>query len=97
MKLAWSNLARQELQALQRYSVDNWGVLVARRYLEDVRDAAKSAAEHPDRTRTLRGQFRIQRVRSHYLVLDVDHAARRVTVARILHGAMDIERHLPEA
>jgi len=97
VKLAWSNLARQEMQALRRYSVDNWGAVVARRYLEDVRDAAKLAAEHPERTKPLRGQFRIQRVRSHYLILEVDPAAQRVTVARILHGAMDIERHLPEA
>ncbi|MFQ3595779.1 MAG: type II toxin-antitoxin system RelE/ParE family toxin [Sphingomonadaceae bacterium] len=95
MKLAWSNLARKELYELRNYSIDNWGAPVARRYLEDVRDAARAAAERPERARMLRGPFRILRVRSHYLILHVDPAARCVTIARILHVAMDIERHLP--
>lgn len=95
MKLSWSNLARKELEELGRYSIDNWGAPVARRYLEGVRDAAKAAAERPERTRLLRGPYRLLRVRSHYLILHVDPAARRVTIARILHVAMDIERHLP--
>ena len=95
MKLVWSNLARQELEHLRRYSIDNWGAAVARRYLEDIRDAAKSVAEHPERARFLRDDFRILRVRSHYLILNVDQMLQRVTMARVLHVAMDIERHLP--
>lgn len=95
MKLAWSNRARQELADLSRYSIEQWGAPVARRYLEDIRDAAKAAAARPDRTRLLRQDFRIVRVRSHYLILHVDLAQRRVTIARVLHAAMDIERHLP--
>jgi plasmid stabilization system protein ParE len=95
VKLAWSNLASQELADLVRYSVETWGPTVARRYLEDIRDAAKAAAARPERTRTLRHPFRIQRVRSHYLILHVDPGQQRVTVARVLHVAMDIQRHLP--
>ncbi len=95
MKLAWSNRARQELADLARHSVETWGPTVARRYLEDIRDAAKAAAARPDRARLLRPPFRIQRVRSHYLILHIDPAAGRVTIARVLHVAMDIERHLP--
>lgn len=95
MKLAWSNRARQELTDLAQYSVETWGATVARRYLEDIRDAAKLAASRPDRARLLRDNFRILRVRSHYLILHVDPNGQRVTVARVLHVAMDIERHLP--
>lgn len=95
MKLAWSNRARQELADLARYSIEQWGAPVARRYIEAIRDAAKAAAAQPDRTRPLRPPFRIQRVRSHYLILHIDPAQQRVTVARLLHTAMDIERHLP--
>ena len=95
MKLGWSNLARQDLEHLRRYSVNTWGVAVARRYFEDIRDTANAAAERPERARLLRGDFRIQRVRSHVLILHVDVGRERVTVARVLHGAMDIERHLP--
>jgi plasmid stabilization system protein ParE len=94
VKLAWSNRARQELADLARHSIEQWGAPVARRYLEDIRDAAKMAASHPDRARLLRDNFRILRVRSHYLILHVDPVAQRVTIARVLHVAMDIERHL---
>jgi plasmid stabilization system protein ParE len=95
VKLAWSNLARQELEELRRYSIERWGVGVARRYLEDIRDAAKAAAQHPERARHLRDSFWILRVRSNYLILQVDPQGQRVTIARVLHVAMDIERHLP--
>lgn len=93
MRLAWSNLARAELEALRHYSIENWGVAVARRYLLDIRDAAQLVAAQPDRARLLRGPYRIFRVRSHYLLLHV--APAQVTIARVLHSRMDIERHLP--
>jgi toxin ParE1/3/4 len=93
VKLAWSKLARRELEALRRYSIENWGADVARRYLEDIRDAARLVAAQPERARPLRGPFRILRVRSHYLIVHVE--ADRLTIARVLHSRMDIERHLP--
>jgi toxin ParE1/3/4 len=95
VKLAWSALAAAELRDLRRYSVERWGRAVAVRYLEDLRDAAKAVATEPDRARPLRGDLRILRVRSHYLIVHVDAEVGRVTVARVLHVAMDIERHLP--
>lgn len=95
MKLAWSNLAVRELQALRAHSIERWGEDVARGYLSDLRDAAKRVAARPDRAKRLKGAFRIARVRSHYLIVHVDEAADRLTIARVLHTAMDIERHLP--
>lgn len=97
MKLAWSKLAKAELIGLRDRSIKHWGRDAGLRYLEDLRDAAKLAAREPRRARALRGRLRIMRVRSHYLILDVDEASDRMTVARILHTAMDIERHLPDA
>ena len=95
MKLAWSNLARQELGALRRHSIGTWGNAVAHRYLGDIRDAAKAIAADPACARPLRGALRIRRVRSHYLIVHVDIQNGEVTIARVLHQAMDIERHLP--
>jgi plasmid stabilization system protein ParE len=95
VKLAWSNLAREDLRELWRFSVEHWGRKVAGRYLEDVRDAAKQAAIEPRRARPLKGPYRIRRVRSGYLIVHLDPAHDRLTVARVLHTAMDIERHLP--
>jgi toxin ParE1/3/4 len=94
VKLAWSNLARQELEHLRRYSIEHRGAQFAERYLEDVRDAANAVTERPMKSRLLKGNLRIHRVRSHYLIMAVDFAQQVVTIARVLHSAMDIERHL---
>ena len=96
MKLAWTNLAKTELADIRRYSVDTWGRSVAVRYLRDLRNAARTVAANPTRARPLRGPWRITRVRSHYLVCHCDERTETLTVARVLHTAMDIERHLPQ-
>ncbi len=95
MKLAWSSLAKEDLFVVRRFSIERWGRDVALRYLEDIRVAAKQLATAPGLARSLKGPFRIFRVRSHYLIVHVDLAADRMTVARLLHIAMDVERHLP--
>ncbi len=95
MRLAWSNLARDELVALRRVSVGRWGRDVAQRYLEDLRAAAKQVGLDPGRAKKLSGPYRVLRVRSHYLIVHVDPAGDCVTIARVLHAAMDIERHVP--
>jgi plasmid stabilization system protein ParE len=95
VKLAWSILATAELRALRRLSVKRWGRDVAQRYLEEVRAAAQQLSVDPLSARPLREPFRIFRVRSHYLFVHVDLETDRLTIARVLHVAMDIERHLP--
>ena len=95
MRLGWSNKAREELEALREFSIKTWGAGVARQYLSDIRDAARLIAGQPDPARPLKGDFRIMRVRSHYLICHLDKGADRLTIARILHVSMDIERHLP--
>lgn len=94
MRLAWAYRATTELHELRRISIERWGAAVAKRYLEDVR-AARLVAAQPGKARPLKGAFRLLRVRSHYLIVHVDKAAEVVTIARVLHVAMDIERHLP--
>lgn len=95
MKLAWCNLAIADLKELRRCSVERWGRDVGRRYLEDVRDAAKRLSVDPFCARPLKGAFRILRIRSHYVIVNVDMPADRLTVARGFHVMMGIERHLP--
>jgi plasmid stabilization system protein ParE len=92
VKLAWSALAIGELR---RRSVQPGGFEVSRRYLADLPDAAKRLSVEPGRARLLRGKFRIVRVRSHCLIAQVDAERDLGTIARVLHAAMDIERHLP--
>lgn len=94
MKLVWSKIAAAELRELRQSSVDRWGHDVSRRYLEELREAAEQLSGDPFRARPLRGPFRILRVRSHYVIARVDLGADRLIIARVLHVAMDIERHL---
>ena len=94
MRLACSGLAKSELADIRRFSTERWGRAVAVRYLEDLRDAAL-AASRPSGLRHLKGPYYIRRVRSHYLILHLDPDAQRLTVARVLHARMDVERHLP--
>ena len=95
MKLVWSAMAAGELRAIRRYSIERWGASVAAQYVSDLRDVAKLVAVHPHRARPLQGTLHLMRARSHYLICEVDDAAKRGTVARLLHVAMDLERHLP--
>jgi len=95
VKLAWSNLAKAELKELRRFSIERWGREVAQRYLEDLQAAAQRLCLDPHSARPLVGSFRACRVRSHYLIVYEDTAANRLTIARILHVTMDIDRHLP--
>ena len=95
MKLAWSHLCIRELREVRRYSIERWGRDVAARYIQDIRDGAKRAAADPYAARKLHGDLRIVRVRSHYLIIQVNESTSTVTIARLLHVAMDIERHLP--
>lgn len=95
MRLVWANRAKAELHDLRRYSIEHWGAAVAKSYLGDIRDAAKRVAATPERARLLKGPFRILRVRSHYLIVHVDPTSDKATIARVLHVAMDVERHLP--
>ncbi len=80
---------------MRRVSIERWGRDVALRYLEDIRAAAKQRATAPGLARLSKGPYRIFRVRSHDLIVHVDLAADRMTVARLLPIAMDAERHLP--
>ncbi len=95
MRLAWSKLTRAELRELLQSSIKRWGTHVAQRYLEDVQDAAKQLVATPALARPLKGELRIFRVRSHYLIVQADPSNNRLIIARVLHVAMDIERHLP--
>jgi plasmid stabilization system protein ParE len=94
VKLVWSVLAREELEAIKNHSIDTWGISVGRRYMSDIRDAAKLIARDPQRCRKLNEEFSLYRVRSHYLIVKPNAQDDLLMIARVLHVAMDLERHL---
>ena len=94
MKLFWSKRATAELSEIRRYSKDRWGTETAKAYLTDIRNAARAIAADQASLRPLRPPFFIKRVRSHYLIVHIHKESQILTVARVLHTSMDIERHL---
>ena len=95
MKLAWSTRAEAELRDIRTYSVERWGRCIATDYLRAIHSAAKHAATGKVQLRPLREGFWSLRVRSHLLIIQINEPETEIMVVRILHSAMDIERHLP--
>jgi plasmid stabilization system protein ParE len=95
MRLVWSNLTKNELNAVRTYSLKSWGHDVAARFMSDIGDAAKELAKNPKISRPLRGELRLFRVRSHYLIVTLDDSKAALVIMRALHVNGDIERHLP--
>ena len=95
MKLFWTAEAKKDLTGIRRFSIHRWGRDVAARYMADLRDSARHVAEDPRRARSFRGPYSLFKVRSHVLVTRSDDDNSRLVVVRVLHGSMDMTRHLP--
>ena len=95
MRLAWSDVAKAELREVRAYSIVRWSREVAANYLVELRDSASALAADQRRARQVKGRFHLFRVRSHFLIVSIDSAADILTIARVLHVTMDLDRHLP--
>ncbi|MDR1227443.1 MAG: type II toxin-antitoxin system RelE/ParE family toxin [Azoarcus sp.] len=92
--LVFSPAARVDVDVIWDYTVEHWGADQADRYMDDIRDACHGLASD-------RRQGRPVDVRPGYLkylagshvVYFRDHGD-RLEVVRILHGRMDVDRHL---
>jgi toxin ParE1/3/4 len=88
-------LARKDLRAIWRYSVENWGTVKADSYLRDINQFIARIADRPDfgkscdHVRT--GYFKAN-MGSH--VLFFTHLPDGIMVERVLHQSMDFTRHL---
>jgi len=92
--LLFAPAAQGDLAAIWRYSAERWGVRQADRYTDDIRDACQALT-----TGACRG--RLADVRPNYLkyaigmhVIYFRDYADQLKVIRILHGKMDVSRHL---
>jgi toxin ParE1/3/4 len=89
-------LAAKDLREIGRYTRQTWGVLQARRYREEFDLALQKLSLVPNAGRPrpdLAPRLRSFVVASHV----VFYVPRRggVTVVRVLHASMDVERALP--
>jgi toxin ParE1/3/4 len=87
--------AQRDLSDIWDYTEQQWGVVQAEAYVEDIRSAVERVAAHPERGRArdeVREGYRSFAVGRHaifYIARD-----RGVDVIRILHQRMDVGRHL---
>lgn len=87
--------ARRDLDAIWAYSVESWGEDQAERYLRGIQAAIETVADDPRRAIAcddIRPGYRKLHTGSHVIFFKVE--TDQVIVVRILHGRMDLGRHL---
>ncbi|MGB7934602.1 MAG: type II toxin-antitoxin system RelE/ParE family toxin [Gammaproteobacteria bacterium] len=87
--------ARSDIDAIWDYTIATWGVQQARHYLNGLHDVCTELADYPElgkcRDELYKG-LRVYPSGKHlvfYLIMD-----KGIDVVRILHGSMDVQRHL---
>jgi len=92
--LVFSPAAQADMEVIWDYTVEHWGFDQANRYTDDIRDACHGLASghRQGRPVDVRPGYLKYLVGSH-VVYFRDHCD-RLEVVRILHGRMDVERHL---
>ena len=95
MKVRLREGARRDLREILNYSVAQHGEAVAESYLREIDEAFARLADYPKigiARPDLGENLRCLRVREHLMFYEV--SPDRVSVLRVLHKAMDVERHL---
>jgi len=93
---ALSTAARGDLETITNYTIDTFGVEQAVSYNAQMHRAAQLVADFPalGSPYVTRGGERLQKFMSGSHALFYQPTDQGVLIVRILHGAMDFERHL---
>ena len=93
MRVIYSSLSLRKLDAIQRYSVENFGMSVADNYMQDLNDVIHSIT---DKTHSRQIQnFLVTRARQHVIAYEIYQ--NHIIVIDILGQRQDIENHIAEA
>lgn len=94
MRLALRAAAERDLDGVFDYSVATHGVASAERYMRDLQAAMDRLLDYPElgRETGIRAGLRAYGQREHRIYYRVE--GDKIAIVRILHKAMDIERHL---
>jgi toxin ParE1/3/4 len=86
--------AQADLDHIWEYTADHWSTDQADRYTDDIRDACRdlAAGRKRGRTATVRAGYLKHSVGAHVLFYRVE--ATTFVIVRILHGRMDVDKHL---
>lgn len=94
-------LAKTDLKRIWHFSRERWGVEQADRYLRELDCAIKDLLRFPELgvdQGHIRSGYRALHVKRHWVFCRLlGHRLEivRVEIVRVLHDAMDIDRHLP--
>ena len=88
-------LARKDLRAIWRYSVENWGTAKADAYIRDINKFITRTTDRPDFAKScdhIRAGYFKANIGSH--VVFFTQVPEGIMVERVLHQSMDFTRHL---
>lgn len=95
MNYKLSNAAANDLTKIWLYTMENWSVKQADKYISLIFNELDYLCHYPDSatdySHVRNGYFR-SRVNSHYIFFRIDR--KQLEVIRILHEMMDIESHI---
>lgn len=97
MTLDFTKAAVSDLQSLRSYTLETWGGAQEQRYLDALWKKFEEILADPARWRQREDLFpgcRIAAQGKHVILFRVEGSV--LQIVRILHGAMDFPRHLPD-
>jgi len=90
--------AKADLKWIGRYTLKKWGREQRNRYLKKIDDAFHELSQHPGKGRNcddiLEGYQKCD-IGKHFIFYRTT-VPRHIEIVRILHGRMNLEKHLPE-
>lgn len=91
--------ASEDIENIWLYTVENWSVEQADRYVNLIFDEIEYLAKNPNAGRDcnhIRKNYRCSRVKSHLIFYRPADKQHHIEIIRILHQRMDIENRLNE-
>ncbi|MBO9657899.1 MAG: type II toxin-antitoxin system RelE/ParE family toxin [Chitinophagaceae bacterium] len=92
-----SKAAKNDLENIWQYTVNNWSTEQADRYVSLILEELKFLGEHPETGKNydhVRKNYRSSRVKSHIIFYKPTGKNSPIEIIRILHQGMDILKHL---
>ena len=97
MELVLTDAALSDLKSIRAYTLEHWGEEQEEKYLSDLWDRFEVIQASPDGCRSRDDLFpgcQLATQGKHVILFRIDDNI--LQVVRVLHSAMDFQRHLPE-
>lgn len=91
--------AAEDIESIWLYTLENWSLEQADRYVNMIFDEIEYLAEHPESGKDyshIRKNYRCAKVKSHVIFYRTMEKQKEIEVIRVLHQRMDIESRLSD-